>query len=212
MTFAVFKVGEWKKALRLTQMAKRRLDRAMMTALLQEARFFQKKVKQGIRNQAPAGRKRFKPIAPTTRATRRLSGFRGSKALAVRGDLRNSVTVVARPAAAGGAVFVGVLRTALSRDGEKLFDIAKMNEEGSRPIPITVTPKMRAFLFAAFKKAGIDTSRGGGRSKTTGIIIVKIPKRPFLQPVFDRFGKRSVAARRYTRRVAVLLRGDYGIA
>jgi hypothetical protein len=37
-----------------------------------------------------------------------------------------------------------------------LVDIAAINEFGSRPIVLRLTPKARAFLHAAFRNAGLD--------------------------------------------------------
>jgi hypothetical protein len=46
-----------------------------------------------------------------------------------------------------------------------------------------LTPKARAFLHAAFRKAGLDAPDTGRRS--TGIAVVQVPPRPFIAPVFE---------------------------
>jgi hypothetical protein len=68
-----------------------------------------------------------------------------------------------------------------------------------------LTPKARAFLHAAFRKAGLDPARGGSASR--GIAVVRVPPRPFLGPVFERFGGSEEASRRFKERVARLLTG-----
>ena len=105
-------------------------------------------------------------------AIRRFRGFGGTKALIAGGDLRNSITVTRE----GDQVFVGVHRTAKTRTGQSVVDIAALHEHGSRPIVIKLTPKARAFLHAAFRKAGLDGPHGGLPS--TGIAVIQVPARP----------------------------------
>ena len=138
--------GDWKDAARILAGGGKRLQAAVDRAVLQEAQFFRTKVVEGIREQAPGGQP-FKPLAPTTLAIRRFRGFKGTKALLVRGDLRNSIVVVRKP----DGVFVGVLRTAKGREGQPLVNVAAVHEFGSRPIVVKLTPKARRFLHAAFR-------------------------------------------------------------
>lgn len=204
MTARITKVGDWQLARRLISTAQKRVKDATDKAVLQEAQFFRTKVVEGIREQAPGGQA-FKPLAPTTLAIRRFRGFKGTKALLVRGDLRNSIVVVRQ---AGGA-FVGVLRTAKGKDGQSLVNVAAVHELGSRPIVVKLTPKARRFLHAAFRAAGLD--RPAGDKPSTGIAVVKVPARPFLRPVFERHGAdETVVAQRFLGRVARLLGGDFG--
>ncbi len=87
--------------------------------------------------------------------------------------------------------------------------MAKVQEEGSRPISIRMTPKMRRFLFAMFGRSRNRPVEGppeGG----TGIIVVRIPARPFLRPVFDKFAKKTVIRQRFLDRVAICFRGQFG--
>jgi len=49
-------------------------------------------------------------------------------------------------------VFVVVHRTAKTRTGQSVVDIAALHEHGSRPIVLKLTPKARAFLHAAFAR------------------------------------------------------------
>jgi phage gpG-like protein len=199
----VTKVGDWQLARRLISTAQRRFKDATTKAVLQEAQFFRTKIVEGIREQAPGGQP-FKPLKPTTLAIRRFRGFKGTKALLVQGDLRNSITVVKE---AGGA-FVGVLRSAKGGTGQSLVNVAAVHEFGSRPIAVKLTPKARRFLHAAFKKAGLDNPAGD--RPTTGIAVIKVPARPFLRPVFEKYGEPEEVSRRFIGRVARLLGGDFG--
>lgn len=170
------KTGPWAKAAALLAAAPRRMQAALDKALLQEGQFLRTKIVEGIREQAPGGQP-FLPLAPTTLAIRQFRGFRGTKALLVAGDLRNSITVTKD----GDRVFVGVHRTARSRSGKSLVDIAALQEQGSRPIVVRLTPRARAFLHAAFRRAGLDRPRRGHAG--IGIAVQRIPPRPFMGPV-----------------------------
>jgi hypothetical protein len=199
----VKKIGPWAKVGRLLATAPRRMQAAFDRALWQEGQFLRTKIVEGIREQAPGGRA-FTPLAPTTLAIRQFRGFPGSKALIVQADLRNSITVVRD----GARVLVGVLRTARNRAGKSLVDIAALQEYGSRPIVLHLTPRARAFLHAAFRHAGLD---GPGSARPgTGIAVIQTPARPFLAPVFDTYAQPKQISRRYLERVAALLRGDLG--
>jgi len=199
----VTRIGDWTRVGQLLARAPERVQKAIDKATLQEGQFLRTKIVEGIREQAPGGRA-FAPLAPTTLAIRKFRGFGGTKALLVRGDLRNSITVTR----VGDKVLVGVLRTARNRAGQPLVDIAAMNEHGSRPIVMKLTPKARAFLHAAFRKAGLDAPGAGQPS--TGIAVVQIPPRPFLAPVFEKYARPEDVSRRFLERVATNLGGDFG--
>ena len=179
------------------------MQAAFDKALLQEAQFLRTKIVEGIREQAP-GRRAFTPLAATTLAIRQFRGFRGTKALIVQGDLRNSITVVKD----GDRVFVGVLKTARNRAGKSLADIAALHEHGSRPIVLRLTPRARAFLHAAFRHAGLDGPSSGHPS--TGIAVIQVPARPFLAPVFEKYAQPEQISRRFLERVASQLSGGFG--
>jgi hypothetical protein len=196
----VTKVGDWDFARRFVSTAARRFKEAVDKAVLQEAQFFRTKIVEGLREQAPGGQP-FAPLAPTTLAIRRFRGFKGTKALIVRGDLRNSIVVVKQP----GGVFVGVLRTAKGKAGQPLVNVAAVHEFGSRPIVLKLTPKARRFLHAAFRSAGLDAPAGDRPS--VGIAVVRVPARPFLRPVFEKYGQAEDVSRRFLERVARVLEG-----
>jgi hypothetical protein len=174
-----------------------RLQKATDTALRQEAQLLRSEVVKGLTSQAPGG-KAFEPLAGNTLAARRLSGFRGTKALLRRGDLRNAVAAMVQD----GRAFVGVPRKARGRDGARLADVAKLNEFGSDPIVIPITPKMRRFLFALRRAGG--TARMTDGSGVPGVVVTRIPARPFLRPVFEQF--RRDGSRRFLTRVARLMK------
>ena len=188
---AVSRTGDWARARRLLTAAPQRLQAAIGTAVRQEAHALRNEIVQGLTSQAPGG-ETLKPPSPLTIAARQLEGFGGSKALIVRGDLRNSITVIVQ----GDEAFIGVSRSARSKDGASMVDLAKLHEFGGPPVIITMTPKMRRFLFALLRQAGKEPTGGSGR----GVIVVQVPARPFLRPAFDKF--REGASRRFLERVA----------
>ena len=188
---AVSRTGDWARARRLLTAAPQRLQAAISTAVRQEAHALRNEIVQGLTSQAPGG-ETLKPPSPLTIAARQLEGFGGSKALIVRGDLRNSITVIVQ----GDEDFIGVSRSARSKDGASMVDLAKLHEFGGAPVIIPMTPKMRRFLFALLRQAGKEPTGGSGR----GVIVVQVPARPFLRPAFDKF--REGASRRFLERVA----------
>ena len=188
---AVARTGEWALARRLLGAAPERMRSAIGTALRQEAHLLRNEIVQGLTQQAPGGEP-LKPPSPLTIAARQLDGFGGTKALIVRGDLRNSVAVIVE----GDEAFIGVPRSARSSGGESLVDLAQLHEFGGPPVVISITPKMRAYLFALLRQAGKEPSGGTGR----GVVVVQVPARPFLRPAFEKF--RDGASRRFLERVA----------
>ena len=188
---AVSRTGDWARARRLLTAAPQRLQAAIGTAVRQEAHALRNEIVQGLTSQAPGG-ETLKPPSPLTIAARQLEGFGGSKALIVRGDLRNSITVIVQ----GDEAFIGVSRSARSKDGASMVDLAKLHEFGGAPVIIPMTPKMRRFLFALLRQAGKEPTGGSGR----GVIVVHVPARPFLRPAFDKF--REGASKRFLERVA----------
>ena len=188
---AISRSGDWARARRLLTAGPQRLKVAIGTAVRQEAHALRNEIVQGLTRQAPGGEP-LKPPSPLTIAARQLEGFGGTKSLIVRGDLRNSVIVFVH----GDEAFIGVSRSARSKDGAAMVDVAKLNEFGGPPTIIPITPKMRRFLFALLRQAGKEPTGGGGR----GVIVVQIPARPFLRPAFDKF--RQGASQRFLERVA----------
>lgn len=197
---SVRKVGGWQTARRFLAVAPARFRRAMDQAVRQEALLYKKEIVQGLTTGEPGG-KPFAPLAKTTLATRRARGMRGTKPLIARGDLRRSITLVTvKP----GEVFVGILRSARGRDGQALVNVAAVHELG-KVVVFRLTPASRRFLAMVLREAGIEP-RGGGNPG--GIVVVRIPPRPFLRPVFDKLAKGAPA--RVVQRMAGLLAGNFG--
>lgn len=167
-------------------------------AILQEAHVLRTHIIRAFTNGGPPG-KQWTPHSPLTVAIRKAQGFNGTKLLIRSGTLRNSVSAVK----VGNAYFVGVLRRAVTNsDGRNRssIDIAILHEYGGNPIPITA--KMRRFFFAMLKKAGVD-SKVAGRGTSKGFI--RIPPRPFLGPIFERYGKPEEIKKRFWQRVSKAL-------
>lgn len=191
---SVRKTGDWALARRILAEGPAKLRGSIGTAMRQEAELLRGEIVNGITAQAPGG-EAFKPLSPLTLAARKLAGFGGTKALLVRGDLRNSIAAIV----GGDEAFVGVPRKARSKDGRSLVDVAQVQEFGSNPIVIPITPRMRRFLFALLRQAGKEPSGGSGK----GVVVVTIPARPFLRPAFKKFSEG--AQRRFLGRVAAQL-------
>lgn len=187
---SVRKVGDWAKARRLLMRGPQRLKKAMTIALKQEAHALRNEIVDGITKQAPGGNP-ILPLAASTLARRQLAGFGGTKALIVRADLRNSISVVT----VDHEVFIGIRRSAKSRDGKSMVDIGQLHEFGGPPVVIPITDKMRKFLAVLAKKQGITPS-GSGR----GVVVTQVPARPFLRPAFEVW--RKGAQERFLARVA----------
>lgn len=183
--------GEWAKARRLLSAAPQRLRAAIDVARRQEAHALRNEVVEGLTNQAPGGEP-LRPPSPLTQAARQLAGFDGTKALLVRGDLRNTIVVTF----SGDDAFIGVARSARGKDGAPLADIAKLHEFGGPPVIIPITPQMRRFLFVLLRRAGAPPTGGA----SLGVIVVQVPPRPFLRPALEKF--RHGAGERFLARVA----------
>jgi len=173
--------GDWGLTKRILAQAPVKVRRAYQQTLRREAHALRAEMIRGITSQAPGGEP-FKPLSEVTLAIRQMRGFTGTKALIHRGDLRNAINVIIR----NDEAFVGVPRKARTQDKHRLIDVAKVHEFGAGPFVITKTKKMMDFLFAALRNAGIKPSSGGNKNS---VIIVKIPARPFIRPVFDKYFK-----------------------
>lgn len=181
-------IGDWAAAQAFLTSGPTRVDAALKVAIRREAELFRKEVVQGIAKQAPGGQS-FKPLSPNTIAMRRFAGFKGKKALIRRGDLRRSVKVTAVP----GGFFVGIMRSARSSQGDGLVNIAAVHEFGATVV-LRMTPKMQRYLAMVFSQAGLPApsapSTAGAHSR---VIIIRIPARPFFQPVADKLRPGSSA-------------------
>lgn len=179
---AVLRTGDWGRARAALAAGAGRLKRAVDQSVAEQAHALRNEIVQGLTRQAPGGEP-ILPLSELTLAKRPLLGRGGTKALIVRADLRNSITVILR----GDEAFIGIKRAAKGREGQSLVNIAELQEFGSQPIIIPITPKMRRFLFALRREAGQTPSGTGGSG--TGVVVVRIPARPFLRPAFAAFRK-----------------------
>lgn len=176
-------IGDWAIAQTFLRMGPANAMRAVDTAMRRQAEVFRREVIDGIRDQAPGG-KRFKPLSRLTLATRLFRRFRGTKALIERGDLRRSIKVhPIHGKGPGGSdgYFVGVHRTEKSRTGDLMVNIAAVQEFGAT-ITIQLHANMRRFLAMMFRRAGLPRPAGSAKA----VIVVRIPPRPFLGPVADK--------------------------
>lgn len=191
-------VGDWKKALSITQGMSDRYRKAMRQAVLKEAHFLRGEMVKGIRSGAPGG-KPFKELSALTMALRREAGFGGTKPLIRTGNLFRSLSVVEIGGTlTGGRVFVGVHRSAKGKDGQSLVKLAEIHEFG-REWKQRLTPKARRFLWAMLHKYGERYTKGqlnprGGAGD--GFVRMKIQARPFVRPVVEKYAKPEDVKRR----------------
>lgn len=221
--------GDWEKARTILNNVEG-VRKAIDSAVLAEAHYARREIVKGITKQSPGG-KDFLPLGKLTLLLRRARGFRGTKALIVTATLRNSITV--QPAGRGRA-FVGVLRTTQRPDGKELFNIARVHEMGAT-IVIRVTPRMRAWLMATLREAngnrmggmvgqrGRDNQSGrftaaprwkpsGGRGGIArGVLVIRVPARPYIQPVIEKIYSDPAAVRqRFAMRISQRLKLTLG--
>ena len=176
--------GDWGKTKQVLSRAPAVIHVASVQSIKKEAHALRAAMIQGITRQSPAGAP-FTPLSELTLAIRKMRGFSGSKALIDRGDLRNAINVVFR--GGGTSAFIGVPRKARSKQKGRMIDVAKVHEFGAGPFIIPKTEKMRRFIFAALKSAGIEPRKSGGRR--SGVVVINIPARPFIRPVFESYKK-----------------------
>lgn len=207
--------GDWDKADKIVNTMQPTFDQAARKAMLQFAHFLRRQIVTGIREGAPGG-EAFTPLSPKTLAVRAFRGFKGTKPLIHRGDLRNAIVVKEVPSMK--AVFVGVLRSA-SRGGqpggEPLINVAQLMEQGGGPYVVPITAKSRRFYHAALEAAGLAPAGGGGGASGSGsgkvsIAIFRIPARPFLRPVFDKYAKPDDVRAFFYDAVAKMMNGMLG--
>jgi phage gpG-like protein len=180
--------GDWKKAGKVLSDLPKEAHGIYQKALFREANHFRAEVVKGLRTGSPGGQA-FEPLKKTTLAVRKKRGRGGTKPLIVSGDLRNGIIAKQE----GDTAFVGILRTARGRGGERLANVAEVHEFGRR-IVMELTPKARRFLLATFREAGILASGGGNTGSPGGgvtIVVINVPARPFLRPVFEAESKGS---------------------
>lgn len=206
------KTGDWNRARSVMTGLGERWLKAREQATKQEALFMERRLKEGLRNQAP-GDKAFQPLSKMTLLGRRQAGFKGSKALLRSGTLLRSIGTTSFPTSSGTTGYlVGILRSARGPNGESLIDIAEVHENGAGPFVIQMTPAMRRRLFVMLKGQPKDPARAP--SASPGYVIVRIPARPIFGPTLAKWGKPSDVKARFYDRIdrimAGLSPGSYG--
>ena len=151
--------GDWDKIANILNPA--RMKAKLTVAAKKVGAYGASAVKKGIVSGAPGGKK-FVPLSPMTIANKG-----SSSPLIDKGDLVGSVTY-ATPNE--NTVFIGVRKSAKSKDGGALANVAAVHEFGCT---IRVTPKMRAYLHYQ----GIHL-----KSSTQ---YISVPPRPYLRPTLD---------------------------
>lgn len=209
-------VGDWAKAGMITSTMVARFKKASDMATRIEAERLRAHMIKGIRSGAPGGQK-FADLSSTTIKVRKFVGRGGSKPLIQSGMLVGSIKVKKYP---GGIYFVGISKTA---DGGRA-NIAEMNEYGAT-IAARLTPKALRFLHAVARQYANRDEKGRFIPKSqrgssnvvkppsgggVGIIIIRIPPRPFVQPTADAHAKPSDVKKRFGRNLAALLGGQLG--
>ncbi len=221
---SVRKFGDWKKVGAIVTTMRNRFEAAVRVALLREAHYLRGKMVQGIASGAPGGQA-FKPLSPITLAMRKARGFGGSKPLIVTGTLRRSFSVVHLRGGGGigGAVFIGIHRSARGKGGKSLVNIAEIHEFG-RSWKQKLSPRARRYLFAVLGKTNIGRGPAGRNAKgqftrgkyvrrggatADGTISIHIPARPFVRPVFTTYAKPADVKRRFMVVIADRMGGTF---
>lgn len=186
-------VGDWGKANQILGDFDARFKQASERAMLQEAQFLRKEIVTYLREGGVL------PLNPKTLAVRAFTGFKGSKPLIRTADMRNAIQVTR----VGDAVFVGILRTARSKGGRAIMNVAQLQEQGGTVV-VPITAKSRKFYHAALAKAGLSLPKSHGSGGGAAIAIVHIPPRPFMAPAFEKWGKPDEVRARFFARLAKL--------
>jgi hypothetical protein len=190
--------GDWGKAKAILGNLEQKFEAAADRAMMQEAQFLRGEIVKYMREGA------ILPLDAKTIAVRAFIGFKGTKPLIHSADMRNSIQVTRL----GKQVFVGILRTAKSKGGKDLANIAQMMEEGATVV-VPITAKSRRFYHAALAAAGIALPKmhGAGGGGGVAIAVVHIPARPFMGPVFEKHAKPEDVRARFFARMAELFKG-----
>lgn len=182
----------WEKTLRRYRLAPHLVRRFTDRLLRKEAEFFRSKIIEGIKTGAPAGKK-LEKLSPWTIATRKMAGLSGRKPLVERAQMMRAIKAYRLDP---NSYMVGVLPGAVNKEGTSLLKIARIQEEGMPGRVIKISKRMAAFL-AILMRHMRKTRRPKRLPGQSGYLFIKIPPRPFIRPVYDKFAKneRMVQAR-----------------
>lgn len=208
--FGVKFTGDWAKTGKIVDSMADRFRTAADKAILREGHFLRGQMVQNITSGGAAAGSPFAPLSPATLRIRKFHGFGGSKILMQTSTLRNSITV----ARMGGGVFVGILRKGGKGKGGGRANIAEIHEFGIS-FTMPTTEKQRRFLMAALSgakgtKGSAGKAAGSKASGGLGSIKVKIPARPFIGPVVDKFATPTLVRNRFWDFMAKAMGYDLG--
>lgn len=189
--------GQWAEAARIMSQMQAKFRRATTVAMLQEANRIRGHIIKNLTSGGSYAGRPFAGLSSSTLVLRQFRGFGGTKPLIQTGALRASVAVVQM---GPGAVFIGVKRT--GKGGANVAAVHEFGAQYQRPM----TDKQRRFLHMAFRRMGGAPSPGTGG----GMLRVRIPARPFITPVMDRFAQPNDVRRRFWTSIARSMGGDFG--
>lgn len=202
---SVRKFGDWEKARRVLPGFDQFYKEVEIEAVKKEAEYFRRMVLRAFKT---SGGSNGKTWAPNSDFTKRAKG--SSKPLVNTGDLMGSVTIVD---AGPGEFFVGVPNNARSKNGGKLVSIGAVHEFG-KVIVMQITKKQHSAFMAKLKQLGMSSGRrgGGGKGKFRpgATLVIKIPKRSFLNDTKEAHFKPNQTQGRVKRRLAANMRSRVG--
>lgn len=173
---------------------KARFTRAVGQAVQQEAHRYRAGVIETFNSSGRSAGQQWEPNKPST-----IRAKGSSKPLIDKGDLRKSLRVHRR---GQRGAFIGISSKAVSRDGTRLVDVARVHEFG-RIIAIRVTAKMLRFLHATMPES--SSGSGGGGLKVGSILMIRIPERSFLRSTFKQLYGDAGAGEILKSRIAKLM-------
>lgn len=186
--------GDWAKLRARYNQTILAFDSAIQAALKEEGAYYAEKIVEGMDSGSPGG-KPFTPLKQSTIDTREALGIKSRDPLNETGALKKTIGYEVVKT----TLFVGSMRAGSERSDK--FDsvkLANIHEFGYGPIVIKVTPAMRAFLAITLGDKGTKQVRP---RQGTGVIIINIPARPFITPIFEKYAKGNPGLNRFTDRL-----------
>jgi len=196
MGFTVELVGDWRERAASGRRVSSLMKVRIRSFLIREAEEMRRLVGHAFVSQGAPGK--WPKLSPWTIAGRRLNRFGGTKALIWSGEMRKSISTSWDEGSQ--SAFCGIMYQKKGMNGQSMVNIAKIHEYGSKRFAIRITPRMRKYLavLARYLPRGARmTKRDRKRHIVTGIIVIKIPPRPFMRnqlPVFRLNAERRARA------------------